>query len=243
VYYNGVNNPSTDVYTTTVTVTPQYYATGEYNGLSLAPGMYTTNAFDGFVYLITAVENATPTSADLTLSDVNGVNGVIDSSGFAGGGPLVSSGGYVFQINPYTKLPILTSLPILPSLTFTDSILGRFIYEQTSETLIEGPTGSFEKFSFDGPTGSILFYDGNSITGTSNVTYNTNAEGTGTINITNLVIENIIFSGTGTADIIIDNFFGCIIELKAKKIELMKIMDDYFTQKTNRLALLNSTIA
>jgi hypothetical protein len=240
--------------------------TGQYDGTSINVGMYCTSNTDGYIFRITRIlTDPIPNSqcVDVIIEDINGFNVLIDpNGGLQGGAPATASIGYVFQINPYTKLPILTSINNTPTLTFSDSILGRFIYDQTDEIKFGGPTGSgggnagptgptgpSEKFSFSGPTGSILFYDGNSITGTSNVTYITNTEGTGTINISNLVIENIIFSGTGTADLIIDNLFGCIIHLKAKKTELMKIMDDYFKQKitrietTNRLALLNSTIA
>ena len=167
--------------------------TVQYDGTSISVGMYCTSNTDGYIFRITRiVSTPVPTagSVDVIIEDINGFNALIDPlGGLQGGTPATSSIGYVFQINPITKLPILTSINNTPTLTFPDSIVGRFMYEQTS-------SGGL---SFTGPTGSILFFDGNNLTGSSNFIYTTNTGGTATIVIPNLQVNNITLVGTGSS--------------------------------------------
>ena len=119
--------------------------TGQYDGTTISVGMYCTSNTDGYIFRITRiVSTPVPTagSVDVIIEDINGFNALIDpNGGLQGGAPATSSIGYVFQINPTTKLPILTSINNTPTLTFPDSILGRFIYDQQNGgTSFAGPT-------------------------------------------------------------------------------------------------------
>lgn len=156
VYYtnNGGDplNPSNpNLYNVQFTVTPQLYSpSGQYDGTTLTTGMWTTNGTDGYVFRIYRIDSATASTVNLILEDVNGFNAIIDSSqGLNGGGPIDLSYGYVFELNQ-NGLPALTAINNTPTITFPDSILGRFIFQQTGFT---GSGGGGGGTGFTGPTG------------------------------------------------------------------------------------------
>jgi hypothetical protein len=151
VYYTtagGADIPgSPNLYHFNFAVTPQRYSTGQYDGTNLQVGMFTTNNFDGYIFRIYSIINQSPTNVELYLEDIDGYNARIDpSQGVAGGGPLNDSPGYVFQVNGQ-GFPVLNSVDTAPSITFTDSILARFLYFQsnnapTGDTGARGPPGA-----------------------------------------------------------------------------------------------------
>jgi hypothetical protein len=141
--------------------------TGQYDGTTVAVGMYCTSNTDGYVFRITRILSSparTAASVDVIVEDIGGFNALVDpTAGIQGGAPATSSIGYVFQVNPLTKLPVLTSVNNPPTLTFPDSIMGRFTYEQTG-----GGGGT----TFAGPTGSVAFTtNGTSLTGSTAFIY------------------------------------------------------------------------
>jgi len=120
-------------YTTTLTVSPQTYQSGgaqaSYTGSNVAVGMYATSSLYGYVFRIKSITSQTSTSVVAVLEDLNGTNKSIDpSGGIDGGGPL-SGRGYIFELNE-DGLPALTAINNAPTITFPDSILGRFSYDQ-----------------------------------------------------------------------------------------------------------------
>ena len=94
VYYNGVGPDPLDptnpnLYNTTLTITPQSYSTGQYDGTTLTVGMWTTDAIDGYVFRIQHIYSQTSGSVNLTLEDVSGYNALIDpTGGLQGGGSI-----------------------------------------------------------------------------------------------------------------------------------------------------------
>ena len=158
-YYNPViggdpldpSNPN--LYDLIINITPQQYLGGQYDGTILATNMWTTNAFSGYVFRIHRIVsvNLDGTIVRLILEDVDGFNATIDpTNGINGGGPVGDSLGYIFELNPVTKLPALTSIDNPPSLTFPDSVLARFLFQQTGTN---GNTGSTGETGPTGPTG------------------------------------------------------------------------------------------
>jgi hypothetical protein len=155
-------NPN--LYNYVISVNPQTYSTGQYDETSISAGMWGSNSLDGYAFLIKrviSVTNATPGklgTANVILEDVNGKNAVIDPSQFNGGGPIDGSIGYIFELNPITKLPALTAIKETSLITLPDSILARFIGEQTGSTGTSasgntGPTGSTGSTGATGATG------------------------------------------------------------------------------------------
>jgi len=167
------DNPSNpNYYWVTLNVpSPQYHSTGQYDGTSVAVGMWTTSSFDGYVFRIQRVITdfdlnlePTPTTVDVILEDVDGFNATIDpTGGVQGGAPNTYAIGYVFELNPLTGLPALTSVNNSPTITFPDSILGRFMYMQTGSTGGSGPLDTnlrhnLGTFAYvDGATGSCSY--------------------------------------------------------------------------------------
>lgn len=158
VYYrnNGGGDPldptNPNLYNYQFTVTPQTYSpSGQYDGTTLAAGMWTTDATNGYAFRIRRIVSATTTIVNLILEDVGGFNASIDpSQGLDGGGPIDLSFGYVFELNA-NGLPALTAINNTPTITFPDSILGRFIFQQTGFTGSGGGSGGGTGFT--GPTG------------------------------------------------------------------------------------------
>jgi len=185
VYYitaGGADTPNPNLYHFTFNVTPQVYLGGQYDGTSLRVGMYTTNNFDGYVFKIYSIINQSATQVELYLEDIDGYNAIIDpSGGIAGGGPLNQSPGYVFQLNSQ-GIPVLTAVDTAPSITFTDSILARFLYFSSGSSG-SGVTGATGATGPPGPSGvikslpSISYYLSNEIVVNTNevvpVIYNT----------------------------------------------------------------------
>lgn len=138
-------SPATNFFRCSFTVTPQNYSgSRSYNGTSIIPGMWATSSFNGSVFRVKRIDSQSTTTVLLTLEDVDSINKLIDVN-LIGGKPR-NGPGYVFQVNPITGLPILTGITSSPTPTFPDSILGRFIYQQTGSTGTgsgaTGPTGS-----------------------------------------------------------------------------------------------------
>jgi hypothetical protein len=132
-FFNPGGSSGND-YTTTMSITPQpYMANGvtnaEYNGTNVAVGMYASSNFNGQMFRIKSISSQTSGSVTAVLEDIGGLNKTIDrSGGIAGGGP-ISGVGYIFEVNS-EGLPILTAINNAPTITFPDSILGRFIYDK-----------------------------------------------------------------------------------------------------------------
>lgn len=131
VYYGDIFSAGTNLYSTTLNITYQYYNQGgsQYDGTTLTVGMWTTNSLDGIIFRIYGISNQTADSVDVILEDVSGVNALINpqySPIGSGGGPVPNSNGYVFELNP-NGLPALTAIDAPPTVTFSDSILGRYI--------------------------------------------------------------------------------------------------------------------
>ena len=116
-----------------------------YNGLNVSVGQWTSNANNGFAWKIAGISSKTETQVFCTLEDVNGFNATIDTSGTdQGGGPLAGGPGYIWELTS-SGLPVLTNIPDSPSVSWSDAILGRFLFQTTGLT---GPTG------ITGPTGA-----------------------------------------------------------------------------------------
>ena len=131
--YFQTTNVSGNDYTTTLTVTPQTYQSGgaqaSYTGSNVAVGMYATSSLYGYVFLIKSITSQTSTSVVAVLEDLNGTNKSIDPSGGPDGGGPLTGRGYIFELNE-DGLPALTAINNAPTITFPDSILGRFCYDQ-----------------------------------------------------------------------------------------------------------------
>lgn len=184
-----LNPTNPNLYWCTLTInTPQTYSSGQYDGTNISTEMWATSNTNGIVFKIQRVLSSpipTSGSVDVILEDVGGYNAIIDpTQGLQGGAPSTNTAGYVFEINPLTGLPALTSIDTTPTLTFPDSILGRFIYDQ------KGPTGTF------GPTGSAYKagFLGEIYTPNENDTFTISA--TGLANLAYTAGESAIISGT-----------------------------------------------
>ena len=158
VTFSGIStdtfySPLTGFYLCTLAVTPQVNNSGSYNGLTIVPGMWTTTSSNGSVFRVKRIVSATTTTVVASLEDVAGFNKTIIAGAFAG--KPTNGAGYIFELNPLTGLPSLTRITNCPTITFPDSILGRFIYQQSGSTGtsggVTGPTGAG---GITGPTGA-----------------------------------------------------------------------------------------
>jgi hypothetical protein len=135
----------------TLTINPQGYATGQYDGTTITVGMYTSNTNYGFIYKITSILVQTASSVVCIVEDVSGYNAVIDpSQGTGGVGPNINLTGYIYELNA-NGLPVLNLVGNPISLTWTDAQLARFLYFQTGFT---GSGGTGGTTGPQGPTGA-----------------------------------------------------------------------------------------
>jgi len=131
IFTNVSATANPNIYTSTLTTPGQGYDGGNsyYTGNDVAIGMWAANNSFGYAFKIISVSNASTGSVDVSLEDVNGFNTLVDPSG-NGGGPSNNTLGYVFELNA-SGLPVLTAATSAPNFVWTDSELGRFIYQQT----------------------------------------------------------------------------------------------------------------
>jgi hypothetical protein len=149
----------TNRWTTTMNIdAPQGYGTGEYNGLNISAGQWTSNAINGYTWRIDQVVIASDTTVVVILEDVDNYNAIIDpSQGIDGGAPGEGFFGYIFELNS-AGLPILYLVNNPPSITWTDSQLSRFLItfsvpSSGGPTGPQGIPGATGHIGIQGPTG------------------------------------------------------------------------------------------
>jgi hypothetical protein len=166
IIMSSSGSPTGNTYPVVITLLqPQsYMANGttpaSYDCRSVTVGMYVTNSLYGYVFKIKSVSNVSISSMNAVLEDIDGLNKIIDpSGGVTGGAPDNNELGYIFELNA-DGLPALTNLPVTRSPTFTDSVLGRFLFDKKTALLTEqfsvivgSSTGS--------PSTIATSYDGN----------------------------------------------------------------------------------
>lgn len=131
-----VTSSNGNEYTTNITdIVPQRYSSPSgaqtYTGSNIQVGMYASTSSDGRIFRIKTVGTRTATSlTGAILEDVDGLNKRFDSNGNQVGNP-ENGGGYIFELNS-EGLPMLTNVgdPLSPQ--FTDSLMGRFLYDRNS---------------------------------------------------------------------------------------------------------------
>lgn len=131
-----VTSSNGNEYTTNITdIVPQRYSSPSgaqtYTGSNIQVGMYASTSSDGRIFRIKTVGTRTATSlTGAILEDVDGLNKKFDSNGNQVGNP-ENGGGYIFELNS-EGLPMLTNVgdPLSPQ--FTDSLMGRFLYDRNS---------------------------------------------------------------------------------------------------------------
>ena len=130
LFTNVLPTENPNIYTATLTTEGQGYNGG--NSFYYAPdidvGMWTANSSYGYAYQIIAAFNATQTSIDVVIKDVDGFNAKIDPSGI-GGGPSNIASGYVFQLNKL-GIPVLNEADDPPNIFWADSLIARFGFFQ-----------------------------------------------------------------------------------------------------------------
>lgn len=159
-----VTNFNGNEYTTDITdIVPQRYSSpsGEqtYTGSNIQSGMYASTSSDGRIFRIKSVgtrEEESLTSA--ILEDIEGLNKKFDSNGNQVGNP-ENGGGYIFQLNS-EGLPMLTNISDPLSPQFTDSLMGRFLYEKKPMM-----TENFCVLTGGGTNTLAVTYDGKTIIG------------------------------------------------------------------------------
>ena len=153
-----VGTPSTR-YQISIGVKPQNLPNNaKYTSSNVQAGMWLTNSAYGVAFRVSSIVTNPVTTSNITLwvEDVNGFNASIDPS-VSRGAPARSKSGYIYELNPLTGLPILTSIDQPLNYTFPDSIVARFIDQQTGGggggTGFTGPTGAAGLASNTGATG------------------------------------------------------------------------------------------
>lgn len=146
-----------------------------YTGLTIVPDMWVGNGAVGYAFKIKEIISSSPDTIRCILEDVDGINAAIDPSG-EGGGPRSGSTSYIFEV--VNGLPAMSQVSNYPNITWTDSILGRFISTLTSPTggtSYPGPTGptgqhgaSVTRITVTGPTGAIFMPTPSSLIFSSN---------------------------------------------------------------------------
>ncbi|MFZ4600381.1 MAG: hypothetical protein ACOYNN_17210, partial [Terrimicrobiaceae bacterium] len=141
----------TNPYLTNIDLTvpsAQTFNGGSYGALDISAGMWTSSTNNGMAWRVYKVYSQTSTTANITIEDVSGFNAAISTTGNSAP-PNIPAFAYIFQLNA-NSLPALTAVSLYPQVTFTDSVLGRFVYSQaasgaggtgTSGTGGTGPTG------------------------------------------------------------------------------------------------------
>jgi hypothetical protein len=153
-------DPSQNFYDVNITIVGNgqgYSPDSFYTGDDITVGMYTSNTNNGMIWRISRIYSQSATDAFLEFEDLSGLNAIINPSNSYGGPPTpFPATAYIFELNP-NGLPALSQVTIYPQITFTDSVLGRFIFNQpasgaggtgTSGTGATGQTGP------TGPAGS-----------------------------------------------------------------------------------------
>ncbi len=154
-------------YTTNIeNIVPQRYSSSTgaqtYTGLNVMPGMYASTYSDGRIFRIKSTGTKTQTTlTGAILEDVDGLNTKFDSTGQQSGNPK-NGGGYIFQVNS-DGLPMLTSIQDTLSPQFTDSLMGRFLYDKPSSL-----TENFCVLTGSGTNTLAVTYDGKTFVGLGN---------------------------------------------------------------------------
>jgi hypothetical protein len=133
----GTGSPTGNDYPVTLTINTsdfQTYTTSgptqvSYNGTNVAVGMYATNRFDGRIFRIKSISSQTSTQVVCILEDIGGLNAKIDPNGLGNGGVENNQYGYIFELNS-DGLPILSQVLDYPTVTYTDSIVGRLVNDK-----------------------------------------------------------------------------------------------------------------
>jgi hypothetical protein len=174
-YFQNTSSSGND-HTTLLTIDPQTYtASGpvqaSYNGTNVAVGMYATSNFYGMIFRIKSISSQTSGSVTAVLEDINGANKVINVDGDGNGAPY-TGWGYIFELNA-EGFPALTAINNAPTITFPDSILGRFIYDKQP---VIAPSTLTETYSVAvGEGGSTLATSADGITWTARTSQLTTA--------------------------------------------------------------------
>lgn len=166
---------TTNMWTARITVVNGGQTLGDgriYDGTTIESGMWIGNRQFGYAFRISNITDQSEFGITCVLEDVNNMNANIDPTGSMDGWPLVrGNASYIFQV--INGLPALSQVINPPDITWTDSILGRFISNlspstgggggsgatgYTGYTGNTGPTG--EKSTVTGPTG-YTGYTGN----------------------------------------------------------------------------------
>jgi collagen type VII alpha len=170
VNFSSVTTYATNQWQCTLVVTPQGTSTGQYDGTSVAVGMWTSNQYYGYTYKIVQIISQNALTVNCIVEDVDGYNAIIDpSQGIDGVSPQINFKGYVYELNA-TGLPVLTQVQNPLYLTWTDAQLGRFIYFQAGTTGTSGGgTGGVGGTGYTGPTGQAGYIGQDGATGPSGV--------------------------------------------------------------------------
>lgn len=161
-----------------------------YNGLSLSTGMWIGNGAIGYAFKIINIISRTADTVQCILEDTGDINKAIDPSG-EGGGPRSLSTSFIFEL--VNGLPAMSQVSNYPNITWTDSILGRFISTSTPTTPA-GVTGATGPTGLQGIPGSASNTGATGPTGIAGAQYFSRL--TGTINIPT---ENSTITFTGIA--------------------------------------------
>ena len=136
----------TNRWTCTLSVTPQGYGTGEYNGTNILVDQWTSNGLNGYTWKIIQIVSSSALTPIVIVEDVGDYNTIIDpSQGIDGGSPSQGFFGYVYELNSQ-GLPLLLEVNAPPTITWTDAQLARFLISATGSS----GTGA----SYTGPTGA-----------------------------------------------------------------------------------------
>ena len=128
VAYSNIGSYATNQWSVTLTVTPHIHDGNQsYNGNNIAIGQWTSNASNGFAWSIVNITSQTANQVTCILEDTLAFNAGLDNTG-QGGGPSAGSG-YLWELNSI-GLPVLTYIPNAPTVSWPDSILGRFLFQQ-----------------------------------------------------------------------------------------------------------------
>lgn len=166
--FSSVAQTSTDVYTATLLVSPQFYNSGisQYNGNDVSVNMWVFDALNGNSYKITNISAQTSSSVSVTIEDIDGFNRLASYS-TNGYKPANNQSGYIFELNAQ-GIPVLTNAPHVAKANILSGTNSRFV---NSQLAVQGPTGA------TGPQGSQGITGLSGATGATGYTGATGATG------------------------------------------------------------------
>jgi hypothetical protein len=137
-----------------------------YDGNNIAVNQWIANGNNGYAWVIVSIVTKSGNSVTCVVEDYLDWNLYQDPSG-DGPAPFNGIGGFVFELN--NGLPMLTEVVVFPNVTWTDSLVGRFVSQTTGGggSGASGPTGPTGPTGAAGPTGpttAIIFDGGNAST-------------------------------------------------------------------------------